>query len=178
MGFAASLNLKGVDIAAFFVASLVGYFVGALMPAGPWALYTTILVSYHLFLIWLVIAAEHRTGLSLPVVSTALTHLACLAVILPLGMAGQYMPFFSVFRYGIAALALFESGWLFSGKNKEEASVPFVPVASSTADDYQEWTRFLAQQKPSFNKPGTSMKAEYEKWLQARAQTQAAPSQD
>jgi hypothetical protein len=176
MGFAAFLNLRAADIAAFFIASLLGFFAGSLVPAGPWALFAPILVAYHLFLIWLVIAAEHRTGFSLPVVSTALTHLACLAVILPLGLVGQRMAFFSIFRYGIASLAIFESGWLFSGKSKVEAPAPFVPVATSTADDYQEWTRYLAQQNPSFNQPGASMKAEYEKWLQARAQSRLAAS--
>jgi hypothetical protein len=49
---------------------------------------------------------------------------------------------------------------------------------ASTGDDYQEWMRYLAQQKPSAMKPGTSMKAEYEKWLRARNRSQAVPSQD
>src|ERR1035438_7377322 len=120
MGLAAWLDLDGKDILAFAVASLLGYLAGAFLPPGEWAIYTSILVSYHLFLAWLVITADHKTGFSLPIISTLLTHLACMAVVLTLGMGRHYVPFFGIFRYGIAALAIFERNWLFSGNGKKK----------------------------------------------------------
>jgi hypothetical protein len=179
MGLAAWLDLKNRDIAAFVISGILGFLVGTIFPAGPWAVYVPILVSYHLFLAWLVITAEHETGVSLPIVSTIMTHLACMAVIAFLGMGRHGIPLFGLLKYAIAGLALFERGWLFvKTKPKETPAPEATPVVTSSPEDYQEWMRLLAQRKPSSMPPGTSMKAEYEKWLLARAQAQAAPSQD
>lgn len=174
MGLLAFLNLEGPDIAAFFAATILGYLAGAIVPPGPWSIYVSILVSYHLFLGWLVFSTEQKTGASLPLASTIITHLACLGVVIPLGMGRRYIPFFGIFRYAIAALAIFERGWLFGGQIGEEPKLEEAPLApiviTATADDFQEWQRYLAQQKPGSRKPGTSLKAEYEQWLLARAQ--------
>src|SRR6266481_5630212 len=113
MGLAALFNLDGKDIAAFVVAGLLGYLSASLVPAGTWAVLTSILVSYHLFLAWLVITAEDKAGVSLPILPTIATHLACLVLIVPLALANRFIPFFGIFRYGIVGLAIFERGWLF-----------------------------------------------------------------
>jgi hypothetical protein len=175
MGLMLFLNLEGPDIAAFFAATLLGYLAGAVVPAGSWSVYVSILVSYHLFLAWLVFSTEQKTGASLPIASTVVTHLACLAIIIPLGMGRRHIPFFTIFRYGIASLAIFERGWLFSGKMGEpepkREETPIAPVIiTATAEDFQEWQRHLARQKPGSRKPGSSRKTEYEQWLIARAQ--------
>jgi hypothetical protein len=175
MGLAAFLDLDGPDIAAFFAATLLGYLAGAMVPPGAWSLYVSILVSYHFFLAWLVFSTEQKTGASLPIASTIVTHLACLAVVIPLGIGRRYIPFFGIFRYAIAALAIFERGWLFSGKIGEpepkREETPIAPaIIAATADDFQEWQRHVAQQKPGSRKPGSSLKTEYEQWLIARAQ--------
>jgi len=182
MGLAAWLNLEGIDIAALFAADLLGYLAGALMPPGPWALYTSILLSYHLFLAWLVFSGERKATISLPVISTILTHLACLAIVLPLGIARHYIPFFSILRYGITGLAVFERGWLFSANEVQFPIQPRdIPTAAdspvlqaASGDDFAEWQRYLAQQKPGTRKPGTSLRAEYEQWLLARQQARQA----
>jgi hypothetical protein len=169
----------GKDAAAFVVACILGYLVGRLLPTGPWAVYTSVLVGYHLFLAWLVITADHEVGFSLPIVSTIATHLACLGCVVAILLARRYIPFFRYFGMGVAGLAIFERSWLFVKTTPRETPPPVpVPVVTSTAEDYQEWMRLLAQRKPSSMPPGTSMKAEYEKWLLARAQSQATPSQD
>jgi hypothetical protein len=116
MGLFTLLKMEGKDIAAFVLAGLFGYLVGSLIHEESWAVYTSILVSYHLFLGWLVLTADREPGFSLPVVSTILTHLACLALILTLGMGHNLVPFFGILRFGIAGLAIFECRWLFSGK--------------------------------------------------------------
>jgi hypothetical protein len=46
MGLAALFNLDGKDIAAFVIAGLLGFFSASLVPAGTWAVLTSILVSY------------------------------------------------------------------------------------------------------------------------------------
>jgi hypothetical protein len=177
MGLAAWLNLDGKDVVVFMFAGLAGYFAGRLMPPGWWAIYMSILVSYHLFLAWLVLTADHDVGISMPIVSTITTHLACMAVVVGLGMGRHFIPFFSVFRYGIAGLAIFERGWLFSG-NTVHFNEPEVasagPVATVTREDEQAWLRHLAQHKPGPRKPGSSLKAEYEQWMATREQSRTA----
>lgn len=181
MGLAGWLDLEGKDVVAFMFSVVLGYLAGTFVPPGGWSVYVSILVSYHLFLAWLVITAEHEIGVSLPISSTILTHLACLALILPLGMGRHFVPFFGVLRYSIAALAIFERGWLFSGNaakpKPQEIPIP-TPVVSSTGEDYQEWLRYLAQQKSASFKPGTSLKAEYEQWVLARARSRNAEPPD
>ena len=181
MGLAALFNLDGKDIVAFMVAGLVGYISASVVPAGTWAILTSILVSYHLFLFWLVITAENRTGVSLPIFSTIATHLACLVLIIPLGLALRLIPFFGIFRYGIVGLAVFERGWLFTGDSVQVKSeeTPATPLVTDSAEDYQEWLNYLAKQNPSARKPGSSLKEEYGRWLLARAQNRpAVPSND
>jgi hypothetical protein len=177
MGLAAWLDLDGRDIAAFVVAGLLGYGAGRLVPAGWWAIYTSILVSYHLFLAWLVLSADQKAGLSLPIVSTIATHLACLTIVVALGLGRHLSPLFGLLRYGIAALAIFERGWLFSElsskpKRVEDASAG--PVITATAEDEQAWHRYLSQRKPGALKPGLSLRTEYEQWMLAREQSRSA----
>jgi hypothetical protein len=173
MGFISFLNLEGINIVGFFLASLLGFLAGTVVPEGAWATYTSILVSYHVFLAWLIIVDGNKTGVSLPIASTIVTHAACLALILPLGMARHFIPFFSLFRYTIAALAIFERGWLFSGKSSQttQQAAPATPVPIDTAEDFRDWLQHLAQQKPGSRKPGSSLKAEYHQWLIARAKS-------
>jgi hypothetical protein len=175
------LNLEGKDIAGFVIANLLGFLAGRLVPTGLWSIYVSILVSYHLFLLWLVLT-EQEGGVSLPIASTIVTHLACLALILPLGLGRHVIPFFGVFRFGIAGLAIFERGWLFSGNNnkpKEEDVQSVTQIVSASGDDYQDWLRYLAQQKSGSRKVGTSLKTEYEEWLLARARERSVgPSND
>jgi len=81
----------------------------------------------------------------------------------------------------IAALAVFERRWLFSSEVSEKprpqpVPSPVVSTVHATGDDTLEWERYLAAHRQSFPL-GTSIKAEYEKWLVARHRNQppAAP---
>jgi hypothetical protein len=199
-------SFEGPDFAAFAVSAAIGFFAGTFFPAGPAAIYVGILVSYHLFLAWLVFikttsqdAGDKKAGISLPVVHTVLTHAACLVMILaPVAIALHSMP--SLFAHdpdsddpavalttmqterhtmrllqgvcgGIAALAIFERRWLFSSETPQTPPSQPAPQPSSTlrstADDAAEWQRYVAANQRSFP-PGTSLKAEYQKWLAAR----------
>jgi hypothetical protein len=176
MGLADLFNLDGKDIAAFLVAILLGLISACLVPAGTWAVLTSILVSYHLFLAWLVITAKNKPRVTLPVVSTIATHLACLILIIPLGRVYRFIPFL-----GIVVLAIFERGWLFTEDKIQLKSEepPRTPVVPDTAEDYQEWFNYLAKQTPASRKPGSFLKEEYRRWLLARTQSRpAVPSND
>jgi hypothetical protein len=182
MGLAAWLDLDPMDVLVFAVCGLLGFVSGLLLPPGPWAIYGSILISYHLFLAWLVVTADHQTGFSLPVVSTILTHVACLTLVIALALGRKHIPFFGFVRYGIAGLALFERGWLFTGNTKRKveaaASAPLPDaVVNATGEDYEAWLRHLATRNPMARKPGSSLKEEYHEWLVARAKSRlAAPA--
>ena len=154
MGLSGFFNLEGEDIAAFVVASLVGYFAGTIVPAGTSAIFTSLIVSYHLFLGWLVFGGKHNAGVSLPIAMTCVTHLACLFVIIvPVAAARNTVPFFGVFRYTIVALAIFERGWLFSASTEQPKAAPAQtdPAPMAVADsgaDAEAWRQYLAQQTP------------------------------
>ena len=108
------LKLDPKDIFAFAVSALIGFFAGSLVPDPAWSIYTAILISYHIFLVWLVVSGDQQAGLSLPIGHTIMTHVCCVFVVVALGFGRHHIPFFGFFRYGIVAIAIFERGWLFS----------------------------------------------------------------
>jgi hypothetical protein len=179
------LGSETMKIGVYLICSVLGFVAGFFLPFA-WYPYDSILVSYHLYLIWLVISAEHETGFSLPIVSTIFTHLACLTVVVGISYIRHHIPFFGLIRYLIPAMAPFEVTWLFSGEmKKKEAQVTTqattqataaaaVPAAAqATADDYELWLRYLAQPNRPTRKPGLSIKDEHEQWLNARAKAKS-----
>jgi hypothetical protein len=182
MGFLASKHG-----AAFIVSSLIGFVLSRFLFEGPSATYAYILISYHLFLIWLVVTADHEAGFSLPILSTIVTHLACLVVVVGLTIGRHTIPFFGLIRYIIPAMAPFERYWLFKGSAKDEeknhkkepvkrtpAAVAIQPVSVDTAlseatlEDHDAWLRHLSQPDRPHKRAGLSVKEEYEQWLVAR----------
>ena len=117
-----------IKTAVFLVCSGIGYLLGHYLPVGAWSAYVSILVSYHLFLGWLVFTAEHKAGFSLPVFSTILTHSAFLAILIGLAFGRESVPLFGLIRIFIPGLASFESTWLFGGGRKSK-EVPPEPIA-------------------------------------------------
>jgi hypothetical protein len=158
------------------LASLLGYFVGTVIPDSTWAVFISALISYHLFLLWLVLSGERKAGVSLTPFSTLLTHIACLILIAPVGLA-RNLPIFAVFRFGVAGLAVFERGWLFSASHaqprREEVTASPV-VLNATGEDFEAWTQHLAQRKATHRKAGMSVRAEYEEWLHNRHRNRPA----
>jgi|SRR5580658_5613761 hypothetical protein len=107
----------------FLVCSGIGYLIGHYFGTGALAAYSSILISYHLYLAFLVVTAEKESGLSLPVAQTIVTHAACLAVIIGLAIGRHYIPFFGIIRLFIPAIAPFEVTWLFNGSKKNQHRV-------------------------------------------------------
>ena len=197
------LGLEGPDIFAYMVSDVLGLLVFLWLRSTNLTLAITasIFVSFHLFLAWLVLTADREKGFSLPVVSTIITHVACLvivylcsALIAAISASALFLPIYLLLplrpiRYILAlcipGLAIFERYWLFSGgaKKKEVILTPeAVALATetaavadaATANDYDEWLQFVARQKPPFPKPGSSLKVEYERWLLAKSRSRAA----
>ncbi|HEV2484491.1 MAG TPA: hypothetical protein VGT08_03075 [Terracidiphilus sp.] len=184
-------------LAVFLICSGIGYLLGRYLP-DPLAAYVSILVSYHLFLAWLLITADHEAGFSFPILSTVVTHLACLALLIGLAMGQRYVPFLGLVRIFVPGLAPFECDWLFSGgrKKKDPSKLPeaaqavatgtitTVAAAPATAepeytfDDHDEWRRYLAKPHRPFKKAGLSLGDEFKQWHAARAQSRATASEN
>jgi hypothetical protein len=181
MGLGSS-KLEGKDYVALVVCAVMGIFLASFLPDGPWTVYVPMLVSYHLFLGWMVATAEHEATVTMPLWETIVTHVCCVIVVVCFGKASQYLhyiPFFaslrSVLRCSVAAMAIFERDWLFKGPSVKEVVVAptSTTVMAATVDDFRDWQSYIAQQKPPFPGPGTTLKAEYERWLLARGKSQA-----
>jgi hypothetical protein len=106
------LFIKPSDWLALIVAAGIGYFAGSLAPAGWLSILISMLLSYHLFLGWLVLRAGDDKQMARPSGSIAITHFVYLAVIVSLGMGRKIVPHFDVVCCGVAVLAFFESDWL------------------------------------------------------------------
>jgi hypothetical protein len=127
--------------AGFLICSGIGYLIGHYMGNGALAAYLSILVSYHLYLGFLVMIAEKETGFSLPIAQSIVTHTACLALVVGIAMGRHSIPFFGVISLLIPAIAPFEVTWLFSGGRKKAV----------TTEDLL--TRILPAVAPAVTKP-------------------------
>jgi len=183
----AMLGKNGV---VYMICAVIGYAIAHFLPPGLWAIFAYLLITYHLFLAWLVVTAEHKVGISLPIGMTILTHTACLAVVVCFAMGRNTIPFFGLIRLFVPALAPFEVEWLFKARNQnttdkavpvskddaaqKAAAVANAVAAAATIDDYQEWLKYLAQPNRPPRKPGMSVQDEYKQWLLARARSRVA----
>lgn len=154
------------DWLALFVSGCLGYLAGYYMPHGWPSILTTMLVSYHLFLVWLLFNAKHGLQTIKSFGYVASIHLACLVVIVSLGSGQLVVPHFDWVCTGIALLAYFERGWLFEPRYAVAAEAE-EPIASSE-EEYHEWLEYSARQGSAASGPGNSRKLEFEQWLRAR----------
>lgn len=119
MGIAALLKLKRKDIWALTISCLLGFFVGRLMPDPTWSVFASMLLSYHLFLGWLIFTGEKEVKLSLPVLATIGIHLVFLIIIVALTMAREYIPYFRLVKYALAAVGVFERWLVFNAASHQ-----------------------------------------------------------
>jgi hypothetical protein len=170
------LKLEPADFVAFVAASLLGYLAGSFASDSTWTIYISVLVSYHVFLLWLVLSGERKAGVALTPISTLITHVACLILIAPVGFA-RNLTAFAVFRFGIAGFAVFERAWLFTASHsqpKQEQTTASPIVLNATGEDFEAWCRYLAKRKATQRRAGVSVREEYEQWLHARARKRHA----
>ena len=165
-----------MKIVAYVLSTALGYWLAQALPDGPLAAYVPMLISYHLFLIFLVFATQKKSGLSLPILHAFVTHLAFLAVLIGCAYAREHIPFFSLVRMFIPSLAPFETKWLFEGKDGKPAADPDAKpvVSSATAEEYEEFRNYLSRGERRFRAVGVSVAEEFEQWRAARAKLQTA----
>jgi hypothetical protein len=105
--------MKASNWLALIVAGAIGYLAGSSVPAGWWSIFTSMLLSYHLFLCWLVFSSKGKMGTVRSLSYAAMIHVACLVVIAAIGSGRIFVPHFDVVCCGVAVLAFFERDWLF-----------------------------------------------------------------
>lgn len=156
------------------ICALVGILVGHYLLDGVAAVYTSMLLSFHLYLGYLILVENREKGMSLNLASTLFTHAICLCVLIGLADLRRHIPFFWVIQYIVPGLAPFEAEWLFSGgKKKAEQAAPAVPMPEGTARDYDDFLAYLMQEKRTFRKPGRSVREEHVLWMADRLKKEA-----
>jgi hypothetical protein len=105
--------LQGKDYAALLFAAGLGYLAGMFVPHGWPSIYVSILVSYHLFLAWLLLTNERKAAVPISAFYSIGTHLSCMTIILALGLTRSFIPNFDLVCCCFAGLAFFERNWLF-----------------------------------------------------------------
>lgn len=174
--------MKGMNFVVFLACSGVGFLLGHFIPDPTWATFTSILVSYHLFLGWLLLTAENDVGLANSIGHTMMAHLAALAVVIGIGMGRHYVPFFGIVRYFIPAMAPFERDWIFSvtksvkvfGAAVEPATTVDWSNVEPTREDEDAWLQHLSTRHPLSVKSGMTVREEYRQFVLARAKARAA----
>jgi hypothetical protein len=156
---------------AYAICTGLGFLLAQVLPDGPLAAFVPMLVSYHLFLAILVILSQKKTGFSLPLFQTLITHMAFLGLLVGLAVVREQIPFFGLIRYFIPSLAPFEANWLFDGSDRKSARELEVKPAftSGTAEEYEEFRDYLTRAERRFRAPGLSVAQEYALWRTARA---------
>ncbi len=94
--------------AAFFASSLIGYVIGHFLLDGAAAAYASVLISYHFYLVLLVIFALQEKGFAMPIGMTIVMHSAFVAFLVGFAYARTHIPFFGLLSLLIPALAPFE----------------------------------------------------------------------
>jgi len=166
-----------MKLAAYAVSALVGFVIGHYLLDGAPAAYASILISYHLFLAYLIVTASHEKGFSFPLGMTVLTHMAFVGLLVGMAYARTHIPFFGLISWLVPGLAPFETKWVFSGQDRvirpAEVKAPRAPI-EATAEDHEAFRMHLAQSERPFRKPGRSIDEEFKHWLADRHQKKAA----
>lgn len=159
-------------ILAYVISAAIGYALGHYLLDGEAAAYASILVSYHLFLGFLVFAADQKKGFSMPVIQTVLTHSAVLGLLVGLAYMRAHVPFSGFISLLVPGLAPFETKWLFSGDGKatrDQATDNDVPMQNASAVEHEAFRAYLMQKERPFRTPGMSLNQEFNLWMKARA---------
>jgi hypothetical protein len=161
-----------MKVAAFLVSTLLGFLIAHYLLDGTAAIYGSLLISYHLFLAFLIVIGEREKGLSLSIGPSIVTHLAFLAILIGVGVGRHYVPLFGFIRYFTPSLAPFEAEWLFSGGRKKREAAKPEPMFTGTPEDYEEFVQYLGQRERRFSRPGRSLREEQVVWMADRAKRQ------
>jgi hypothetical protein len=110
MEFTTLLKLKHRDVGALIMFCLIGLLVGSAIHDPTWAAYTGFLVFDHLALGWLVFMDENSVKRAVPIEFIIAVHMAFVVLVVVVVAARDSLPYFGLFPYPMAAMAL----WLLS----------------------------------------------------------------
>ena len=160
---------------ALLFASAIGYFVGMYLPDRPESPYIPILISYHLFLTYLITKAvgksRQKIRLSMSLPSAVITHFVCLAALIGVVMRRDLVPKFEFVQFLAIGLAPFEIKTLFKRRKGDLSPVERTPMPSGTNDEYSEFLSYMKSGERRFLKAGQNVNQEYAAWLKARHRT-------
>lgn len=178
--------MGGIDLLVFFAACFIGMLAQAYLPDGPLWTGVGALISYHLFLAWLLISSDQGVPLGRDTIATITTHLACSAVVYSVAWSAQAIGNYGIIAsvpgvrflgYIITLLAIHEQRWLLTGQRRiaqsQQPEAPS-PDLTLTGEDYEEFLSYLAARDPLSLRPGTSVTSEYTQWRLARARSRAS----
>jgi len=100
----ALLKLKQKDISALLVFGMLGLLVACVIPDPTWAIYGSLLVTYHCFLGWLVFMREGRFKRPLPAAAIVPIHLVFVVIVVALVAARNQIPRFGLLPFPLAAI--------------------------------------------------------------------------
>jgi hypothetical protein len=113
--------------------------------------------------------SEQKVGMSMPLPAAVITHLAFLGAMIGIVMGRRYVPLFTLLQYAVPSLAPFEVKWLFERATRRDAVVEHERMPEGTLTDYAEFVEYMKQSNRKFQKPGRSIKDEYEAWSKTRS---------
>lgn len=170
-----------MKILAFAVSSLIGFLISHYLLHGAAGAYTSLLLSYHLYLAFLVLLTNREKGLSMSLPLSIVMHLAFVGVVVSFAFLRHQIPAFTVVSLFVPALAPFESHWLFSGSGSIMPRPAAAPAAKAalpdnyepTYEDHEAFKKYLCQKDRLFRKHGMSIDDEFRAWLTARVNQKA-----
>jgi hypothetical protein len=145
-----------------------GYVISRFVPDGPLSVLVPLLVSYHLLLAVLVVTAMQDKGHKLNPIPAALTHAAFFVLLLIVATAGAMVPYFEYLRFLLPALAYVELTVIFRGKGGKLGEGQDA-ASNSTAEDYEDFIHYMRGNNRVFQKPGFSVRDEFNCWLAHRS---------
>jgi len=161
-----------LKIIAYALGSGLGYLLAAFLPETPATPYIPLLLSYHIFLLFLIVKArllsEQKVGLSMSLPMVFISHCACVAGLVGMVVCRHEVPVFRLLQYAVPALAPFEVKWLFEGAKTPRASEPEpesgrMPECSN--DEYTEFLNCMRRGERKFQTAGRTVQEEYAAWL-------------
>ena len=164
-----------MKFAMFVLSSLLCFVVAHYLLEDAAAAYGSVLISYHFFLVFLVVEAQHEKALSMPIGSMILTHSAFLAFLIGFCYLRGYVPYFGLISLLVPALAPLETMWLFSRgrRRRTHAAAGRVDIPAATLEDSEAFREYMEQQDRPFRKAGRPISEEFDLWLADRAKKKA-----
>ncbi|UWZ82691.1 hypothetical protein [Occallatibacter riparius] len=145
----------------------VGYLAGNYLPASAATPYIPVLVSYHLFVLYLImhvgVTGVQKIGLSMSVPMAIVGHLCFVGAMIGMVLGREKVPLFGLLQYVVPGLAPFEVRWLFERPKTSHVAMEPENMPQGTHDDYAEFTEYL-RGKRKFQRAGRTANEEFSMW--------------